>query len=177
MLAAEGAAIFNDKLVEDLKNKLRKAEKIQGQLWEKANSAQVNAIRIEKESAQIEEENIPLISLTSESSISGVSESSLPYDPAISVHGSEFSMYEPVDRVATGPSSPVSAPSPPRPSPVSAPSPPRPTTPAEDGATRRQGHDVLSEESWTKDIQRRLLLLTHPTKRLMMTQFLQDSLI
>ena len=166
MLAAEGAAIFNDKLVEDLKNKLRKAEKIQGQLWEKANSAQVNAIRIEKESAQIEEENIPLISLTSESSISGVSESSLPYDPAISVHGSEFSMYEPVDRVATGPSSPVSAPSP-----------PRPTTPAEDGATRQQRHDVLSEESWTKDIQRRLLLLTHPTKRLMMTQFLQDSLI
>ena len=166
MLAAEGAAIHNDKLVDNLKNKLRKAEKIQGKLWEEANKAQINAYKKEKEVSLIEQTNIPFISFTSESSISGVTESSVPYDPASSVHGSEFSVYEPVDRAASEPSSPTPTPSL-----------PRPTTPVESGATRQQGHDVLSEESWAKDIQRRLLLLTHPTKRLIMTQFLQDSLL
>ena len=179
MLAAEGAAIHNDKLVDNLKTKLRKAEKIKEKLWEEANKAQINAYKKEKEIALIEQTNIPFISLTSESSISGMSESSVPYDPAASVHGSDFSVYEPVDRAVSGPSSPepvdraASVPS----SPISIPSLPRPTTPVEVGATRQQGHDVLSEESWAKNIQRRLLLLTHPTKRLIMTQFLQDALL
>ena len=192
MLAAEGAAIHNDKLVDNLKTKLRKAEKIKEKLWEEANKAQINAYKKEKEIALIEQTNIPFISLTSESSISGMSESSVPYDPAASVHGSDFSVYEPVDRAVSGPSSPepvdgaASGPSSPEPvdraasvpsSPISIPSLPRPTTPVEVGATRQQGHDVLSEESWAKNIQRRLLLLTHPTKRLIMTQFLQDALL
>ena len=54
--------------------------------------------------------------------------------------------------------------------------PSRPNTPQE-GLVRQKKCDILSEEDWAVQVQKRLLRCCHPEKRLIMANFLEDAMI